>query len=299
MSQKRCEYCHKFITANKPYCRFCGKQQSSASFWGPLPKNYVLEGRYTIEALIGQGGEAFVYRAVSRSSGRFCAVKEKTIYMWPPKEKPFAIRSFLQEINILLRLRHPNLPKVHDFFHDKVSERYYLIMDYVDGPDLEQKLLQQGQPFPEGQVRDWAIQLCHVLTYLHEQQPAVIFRDVKPENILLDQEGKILLVDFSTARFFQPKKANDTHIIGTPGYAAPEQYTGQTDARSDIHNLGVTLWRLLTLQEPADNPSPLPGVRTYNKRISTKMEAIIQKATAPEPIDRFQTAQGLSTALSR
>lgn len=300
MSNKLCEHCKKAIPIDSKFCAFCGNRQSTQSLTGQLPAQYMLDGRYIIDKLIGQGGMGAVYHAVdTRINGRICAIKEMSVMSLPAEEQAPAIQNFQREAELLAKLRHPNLPMVHDYFSVD-HNRYYLVMDYVDGSTLENLLVQNGQPFSEAQVRTWALQLCDVLAYLHSQTPPIIFRDLKPENIMLDQREKLKLIDFGIARFFQKAKTKDTQIMGTPGYVPPEQYgQGQTDPRSDVYSLGVTLWRLLTMQEPSSNPYRLAGVRNYNKNISNELENIIQNATKLAPEDRYQTAEAFQEALEK
>lgn len=300
MSKKLCQNCQQLIAIDAQFCGFCGTRQATQPLTGRLPPQHKLDDRYVIESLIGQGGMGAVYRALdTRFTGRICAIKEMSVLSLLPEERPYAVRSFQQEAELLATLKHPNLPQVHDFFSDNTNGRHYLVMDYVEGADLEDMLYQNGHPFSEAQVRGWAEQLCDVLTYLHSQSPPVIFRDLKPDNIMLDKHGQLKLIDFGIARFFQPSKSKDTQAMGTPGYVPPEQYgKGQTDPRSDVYSLGVTLWRLLTVQDPTDDPYQLPGVRTYNQNVSPELESTIIKAMELKPEARFQSTQDLKNALT-
>lgn len=301
MSQKYCFHCGKTILFDAQFCNFCGQAQpqTTQTLTGRLPAQFKLDNRYIIESLIGQGGMGAVYRAVdTRIIGRVCAIKEMSVLSLPAPERLQAVQSFQQEAQLLATLKHPNLPQVHDFFQDGTSGRHYLVMDFVKGATLEELLLRQGQPFNEQQVRTWGRQLCNVLHYLHSQSPPVIFRDLKPQNIMLDQNGQIKLIDFGIARFFKPTQSKDTQAFGTIGYAPPEQHgREQTDPRSDVYSLGATLWRLLTAQDPADNPYGLPGVRRYNTAVSPELEAVIQRAMQLRPEDRFQLALEFRDAL--
>lgn len=299
MSQKLCQQCQQPIPIASQFCAFCGYQQVSQSLTGQLPPDAQLDGRYVIDTLLGQGGMGAVYKVVdTRISGRVCAIKEMSVLSLPAHEQAQAVQGFRQEAQFLAKLKHPNLPQVHDYFSESSTGRHYLVMDYVAGATLEEKLQQNGRPFSEDQVRTWAIQLCDVLTYLHRQTPPVIFRDLKPDNIMVDKQGQLKLIDFGIARFFKPAQSKDTQAIGTPGYASPEQHgKGQTDARSDVYGLGVTLWRLLTMHDPANNPFHLPSVRSYNSAVSTDLEVVIQRTMQLRPEDRFQTTQELRTAL--
>lgn len=301
MSQKYCFHCGKTILFDAQFCNFCGhaQPQTTQTLTGRLPAQFKLDNRYIIESLIGQGGMGAVYRAVdTRIIGRVCAIKEMSVLSLPAPERPQAVQSFQQEAQLLATLKHPNLPQVHDFFQDGTSGRHYLVMDFVQGATLEELLLRQGQPFDEQQVRTWGRQLCDVLHYLHSQFPPVIFRDLKPQNIMLDNSRQIKLIDFGIARFFKATQSKDTQAFGTIGYAPPEQHgREQTDPRSDVYSLGATLWRLLTAQDPADNPYGLPGVRRYNTAVTPELEAIIQRAMQLRPEDRFQTALEFRDAL--
>ena len=190
-----------------------------------------------------------------------------------------AVAQFRREAQLLRRLRHPNLPPVSDEF--AIGDRNYLVMEYVPGSTLQQMLDRGEGPFPESRVVAWANQLCDVLDYLHRQQPPIIFRDLKPANIMIDREGTVKLIDFGIARLFTPGKSRDTTTLGTPGYAAPEQYgKGQTDARSDLYALGATLPFLLTARDPADEPFKFPPARRLNPAVPAELEAVVARAVA-------------------
>ncbi len=301
MSQKYCFHCGKTILFDAQFCNFCGQAQpqTTQTLTGRLPAQFMLDNRYIIESLIGQGGMGAVYRVVdTRIVGRICAIKEMSVLSLPVPERPPAAQNFQQEAQLLATLKHPNLPQVHDFFQDGTSGRHYLVMDFVQGATLEELLLRQGRPFTEQQVRTWGWQLCEVLHYLHSQSPPVIFRDLKPQNIMLDNNEQLKLIDFGIARFFKAAQSKDTQAFGTMGYAPPEQHgRGQTDPRSDVYSLGATLWRLLTVQDPADDPYRLPSVRRYNTAVSAELEAVIQRAMQLRPEDRFQSALEFRDAL--
>jgi formylglycine-generating enzyme required for sulfatase activity len=300
MSQKFCIQCSQPLNMTAQFCSACGRRQPAMT--GQLTPQTMLDNRYVIDQLLGQGGMGAVYRAIDlRISGRVCAIKEMSALSVPAHDRPQAIRNFQQEAELLARLSHPNLPKVHDRFEDAATNRHYLVMDFVEGYTLEQLLMmQQGRPLPETQVRVWAWQLCDVLTYLHNQNPPIIFRDLKPANIMLEPDGKIKLIDFGIARFFKLKQTKDTQAMGTLGYVPPEQQgRGQTDPRSDIYSLGVTLWRLLTAQEPADNPYNLPPVQHCNPVVSHELNNVIAQAMQLQPDRRFQTALEFRNALQQ
>ncbi len=262
----------------------------------------ILLGRYRIVRTLGIGGMGAVYLAQDvRLANRSVAVKE----MIPdpsasPVEQAQAQWQFQQEASMLASLDHSNLPRVSDHFTERGN--HYLVMDYVDGETLEDILNRTPGFLPESQVLHWATQLCDVLTYLHSRQPAVIFRDLKPGNIMVDRGGTVKLIDFGIARVFKPGKTTDTLRMGTLGYAPPEQYAGkgQTDVRSDIYGLGATLHHLLTRRDPTQHPpfsfNTVPP-RSLNSSMSPHVEATITKAVAYDRAQRFQTASEMKQAM--
>jgi serine/threonine protein kinase len=266
----------------------------------------VLQNRYRIIRQIGGGGQALVYLAEDTDRGGLRAIKELT----PdpnasPQERQAAYDQFQREARILTELNHPNLARVWDHF--RVGGNAYLVMDYIEGKTLQEILDQASGFLPEAAVLRWAGQLCDVLGYLHGQHPPIIFRDLKPSNVMLDRSDTVKLIDFGIARIFDPRKKTDTLKMGTPGYAPLEQYAGQgqTDACSDIHALGATLYHLLTRHEPEPaparvlpgQPDPLQPVRAHNPKIRPATEAALTKAMAVDPVQRFQTALEMKRAL--
>jgi serine/threonine protein kinase len=194
-------------------------------------------------------------------------------------------------------LNHPGLARVSNFFNE--GEMWFLVMDWVDGETLSDRLRAAGGRLPVSESIAVIDQLCDVLQYLHNQQPPVIFRDLKPSNIMVNQQGQVKLIDFGTARFFKPEQSRDTVNLGTPGYAAPEQYggIGQSDGRVDIYSLGVVLHELVTGHNPTITPFRLPPITTLNPSTSPHLERIVQKATSMEAGERFQTVAELQHAL--
>jgi serine/threonine-protein kinase len=294
--------CPSCGTANKPQARFCS--HCATALKGPAPQagmlqpNAVLAGRYVIVRKVGGGGMGAVYLATDqRIPGKLWAIKEMSdAAITNPLDKQRAVDAFQREAQLLATLDHGNLPKVSDYFTE--GGKHYLVMDFIQGRTLEQVL--HGTPgfLAEDEVVRWALQLCDVLIYLHGRQPPIIFRDLKPANIMLDNDRRIKLIDFGIARSFQPGKSRDTQVMGTPGYAAPEQYgAGQTDARSDIYALGVTLHALLTGYDPSLSPFNLPPARNINPRLSSTVEAVIARATQADVTTRFQTAEETKQAL--
>lgn len=240
-----------------------------------------------------------VYQAADqRFIGKSWAIKEMSDAGLNPIECQRAIQDFQREANMLAGLNHPNLPRVVDNFEE--NGKWYLVMDFIEGETLEEKLEQSAAPLRQDEVIDWAIQLCDVLTYLHTQNPSLIFRDLKPSNIMREPKtGRVKLIDFGIARFFKSGKARDTAMLGTVGYTPPEQHgQGQTDARSDIYALGVTMHQLLTKYDPTTTPFNLPASCSLNRLIPAPLEQVVLTATQLDPNKRFQSAQTMRQALA-
>src|SRR5215471_7043295 len=271
---------------------------------GALILGNLLSGRYRIIKLVGKGGFGAVYKARDErfQAQRMVAIKEMSDASLNPSERIQAIRDFRHEADLLVQLKHPNLPDVSDFFEE--GGKAYLVMEYIEGKTLEKEQDDVGGPLGEALVMGWALQLCDVLNYLHSQPQPIIFRDMKPSNVMLTTSGQIKLIDFGIARIFKKVAAKDTTSMGSQGYAPLEQYgRGQTDARSDIYALGATLYDLLTKEVPTDaptrriNPQVFEAPRQLNPGITPKVEAIVLKAMEQEPKDRFQSAAEMFQAI--
>ncbi|MDQ7823139.1 MAG: bifunctional serine/threonine-protein kinase/ABC transporter substrate-binding protein [Candidatus Eremiobacteraeota bacterium] len=256
-----------------------------------LPNGTMLSGRYRILSNFAKGGMSNLYLCEDlRLPGKKWVIKELAAQYSDPREQVKAQEHFRREADLLARLEHKNLPKVNDFFHE--NNKSYFVMEFVEGRDLSRILTESPGPVPEKQVAEWGIQVATVLYFLHRQEPPVVFRDMKPSNVMLSANNTIKLIDFGIARHFSPAKKGDTMRIGSPGYAPPEQYSGQTDPRSDIFSLGVTLYQLLTKYDPASTQTPFkfPPVRNLNPSISPRMAEIIEKAIQIDPDRRYQNA---------
>lgn len=255
---------------------------------GLLVSGSILQDRYRITQLLGQGGMGAIYLATdTRFSSKTCVIKEMLDHFTDPEQRAQATESFHREADLLATFKHPGIPEVFDRFTE--ANRHYLVMEYINGTDLEQRLIDRGEPFGEKEVIGWAIQCCDVLSYLHHQKPPIIYRDMKPANIITMDWGKVYLVDFGIARFFNPVTRGT--MIGTQGYAPPEQYRGQVEPRSDLYALGATLHYLLTMRDPQNEPPfSFPPLRTLNPEASEAMEALILKALDPEVEQRFASA---------
>ena len=298
-----CPSCGTRNVATARFCHQCATPLAGATSQvglgtGLLPPQSMLANRYIIFQKVGQGGMGAVYQATDTRLGhKPVAVKEMSdAAITDPLEKQQARQAFEQEAQMLATLNHPNLPRVTDNFSE--GGKQYLVMDFIEGQALEEVLNQTPGFLDEEVVVDWGVQLCEVLDYLHRQQLPVIFRDLKPANIMLDRDGKVKLIDFGIARLFKPGKAADTASFGTAGYAPPEQYgKGQTDARSDIYALGATLHNLLTKHDPAQTPFHFPPVRSLNSNVSGAVDQAILRAVAQNPNQRWQSARQMQHAL--
>ena len=262
---------------------------------GQLDRRTLLHKRYHIQRVIGQGGMGAVYQAKDVKRQTVCAIKEMSLSMVPAHERQQAIQNFKIEAKMLWGLNHPNLPAFTGFFSE--GQRYYMVMEYVDGSTLEELLERNGGPFSERRVLGWARQLCDVLEYLHTQNPPIIFRDMKPGNIMLTRNGRIKLIDFGIARFFRSSSSQDTQLLGTPGFAPPEQYgRTQTDERSDLYSLAITLFQMLT-NTLSESGFGLKDVRLINSQISLSVARALEKAAALNPEERYDSVSEFRRAL--
>ncbi len=248
----------------------------------------VIEGKYEILKEIGRGGMSTVYLAMDRRLNKQWAVKEIR-KKGSGKNDEIVVNSLLAEANLMKRLDHPSLPRIVDIIDNGVT--IYVVMDYIEGESLD-KILEEYGAQPEELVIGWAKQLCDALSYLHSQKPPIIYRDMKPANIMLKPEGNIKIIDFGIAREYKEQSLADTTVLGTKGYAPPEQYSGQTDPRSDIFALGMTMHHLLTGIDPR-NGEPYAPVRQWNPELSEGIEAIINRCVEPAAENRYQSCTDL------
>jgi len=254
----------------------------------------LVDGKYKILNKVGQGGMSVVYLAMNEKANKQWAVKE--VRKDGIKDFEIVKQGLVAETDILKKLSHPNLPSIVDVIDTEDS--FIIIMDYIQGNSLNKALDEYGAQ-PQEYVIDWAKQLCDVLGYLHSRTPAIIYRDMKPANIMLKPDGNVTLIDFGTAREFKEKNLADTTCLGTVGYAAPEQFggMGQTDARTDIYCLGATLYHLVTGMNPCEPPYEIKPIREINPALSSGLERILLKCTQRDPNDRYQSAAELMYAL--
>lgn len=269
---------------------------------GTLPPNTLLQNRYLIAGILGMGGMSTVYQARDMRFAnvtRLCAVKEMANLSPDPQLREMAFQNFEREANILATASHPAMPQIYDFFNE--STRSYLVMELIDGEDLENYMaeLSTAEFLDVSQVVDWALQLCDVLSYLHSHKPQpIVFRDLKPGNIMLDSQGRIRLIDFGIAKVFQTGQKGT--MIGTEGYSPPEQYRGSAEPRGDVYALGATLHHLLTKQDPRLEP-PFSfqerPISTVNPNVNSQLEAAIMRAVEYDIDKRFSSVDEFRKAV--
>ncbi|GHO90645.1 hypothetical protein KSF_006930 [Reticulibacter mediterranei] len=277
--------CDACGTTNQPqavYCRSCGHTLQTVtpniyhSQTGRLLANVLLKQRYRIIASIGKGGMGAVYHAEDTQLGnRKVAVKEMSQSSLSPQEQQAAADAFRQEALLLARLQHRSLPSIFDHFEE--HGRWYLVMSFIEGETLADYLRHtRSGKLLLSEVLQIGMELCTVLSYLHTQQPAIIFRDLKPSNIMRTSDGHIYLIDFGIARHFKPGQAKDTAYYGSMGYAPPEQYgKAQTTPRSDIYSLGAVLYQLLSGHNPSTTPFRFPPLQSYVSTVPVDLATFI------------------------
>lgn len=254
----------------------------------------LVDGKYKILNKIGQGGMSVVYLAMNERANKQWAIKE--VRKDGVQNFEVVKQGLIAETEMLKKLSHPNLPSIIDVIDGDGT--FLIVVDYIEGHHLESVVKEYGVQSQED-VIEWAKQLCDVLSYLHSRKPPIIYRDMKPSNVMLKPDGKVMLIDFGTAREFKENSVADTTCLGTQGYAAPEQYGGhgQTDARTDIYCLGATLYHLLTGHNPSEPPYEMYPIRYWNPELSAGLEEIILKCTQKNPDDRYQNCGELLYAL--
>lgn len=250
----------------------------------------VIDGKYKVLNQIGHGGMSTVYLAMNERANKQWAIKE--VRKEGVQNFEVVRQSLTVEIEMLKKMNHPYLPSIVDVIDQEDS--FLIVMDYIEGNTLLQLLKEYG-PQPQEYIVEWGKQLCEVLGYLHSRKPAIIYRDLKPANIMLKPNGAITLIDFGTAREYKADNIEDTTCLGTYGYAAPEQFggMGQTDARTDIYCLGMTLYHLLTGHNPCEPPYELKDIRQIRPDVSEGLVKIIGKCTQKNPEERYRTSEEL------
>jgi len=295
--------CSKCGEENKEEARFCNGcggslliDPSEFEPVEPLTSNHILIERYRIEELIKSGGMGAVYKGYDLRLNKIVAIKELIKLSMSLKERQNDIKRFEREANMLANLHHKYLPRVIDYF--TVENKYYLVMDFVEGQDLNTILSREGNPsLSEDKILPWIMQTCEVMDYLHNQLPPIIYRDLKPSNIMVNNSDKtIKLVDFGIARSIDPEYYTSNTIIGTLGYAPLEQYQGKAEIRSDIYALGATMHHLLTGQKPV--PFDFKAIKDINPEVSERMNNIVMKALSAKTEDRFSSIKEFNDALT-
>lgn len=280
-SQLYCPLCGAGNPVDSSTCFAC--DQPLLSVMDHASSNTLLQERYQILAQVGTGGFGAVYKAAdTRAHNQTVAIKQINLRGLTPQETIEATDGFNREVQLLSALTHARLPHIHDHFTD--PDHWYLVMDFIDGETLEHYLRDVASPTSQATIRalpldevfDIGLQLCDVLAYLHTNQPPIIFRDLKPANIMRVPGGKLSLIDFGIARHFKPGQLKDTIPFGSPGYAAPEQYgRAQTTPRADIYSLGALLYHLLSRVDPAETPFSFAPLRLYGQIGLTELETLI------------------------
>ena len=240
---------------------------------------YVLNRRWEVVDKLGQGGMGTVFMARDlnlpnlNDQKRACVVKQLRDDFFREEDREKALQFFFREAQVLAALNHPNIVRILDFFTEEGKS--FLVMEYVQGQNLHEMVMKRQEPFSEEMVVEWAVQICDVLHYLHTHDPPVIYRDLKPSNIMIDVHDHVKLVDFGIARPFEESEDN-THVV-SQGYSPPEQYWGAADPRSDVYALGCTMYFLLTGEDPAALNVASP--KAVNPDISDHIDEVIQRST--------------------
>ncbi len=314
-----CNECGAFVAEQAILCTVCGKSPHALTPSPSVPvaalpaarvtcppaeslqPGALFAQRYRILDKVGEGGFGVTYRAEDlERHRRFVAIKQINLRLLSPQKMIEATDSFNREVGYLSRLKHDDIPRIYDYFTD--PDHWYVVMDYIAGETLEDKLkkVRRGR-FSTQKVLDIGMALCDVLGYLHAQQQPIVFRDVKPANIMLTKTGRIYLIDFGIARHYAPGQTRDTAPLGSPGYAAPEQYgKAQTTAQTDIYGLGATLQTLLTGKEPLEIviSSEKQG-RKIKRRVPRRLRPLLQQMLERDASQRPQSMEEVKEHLQR
>ncbi len=275
--------------------------QSAPTVPTMLSPGTILQGRYQVEAPIGIGGMSVVYRGRDlrfKDVVRYCAIKEMVQSAPDSQTRLLNLKNFQREAGLLATLQHPAIPKVYDFFEE--NGKVYLVLEFIPGKDLETVLEEHGKPLDEERVARWALQICDVLSYLHNHKPEpIVFRDMKPSNVMVVGDDRIVLIDFGIARTLNRSDRKGT-MIGTEGYSPPEQYRGIAEPVGDIYAFGATLHHLLTNTDPRlETPFTFQErpIRQINPTVSPEMEAVVARALEYDMAARWQSAEEFRQAL--
>lgn len=260
-----------------------------------LAPDAVVAGQYQVMRLLGEGasGRVWLVRDLKEKGHRW-ALKELTPGggEMSPKESRELVQ---REIQFLRSLHHPGLPRLIDVIEENGNE--YVIMERIEGFTLEQVRTNQGGRLKPADVVAWMSQACAVLEYLHSRHPAVVYRDMKPSNLMLSSDGQVRLVDLGIARSYNPTRPGDTHLVGTPGYCPPEQYQGRTSPATDVYATGATMFQLLSGEDPEQYKFRFPRVAALVPEVSDALDAVIDRCLQQKPADRYADAAELLRAL--
>jgi hypothetical protein len=302
-----CDVCGAANQTQATLCFACGHPlEASAQDTVPLSpaeppvSRPLLARRYRLLALVGEGGFGAVYKAVDlQRDEALVALKQIHLSGLRPRDVIEATETFNREVGMLSGLKHPNLPRIYQHF--TAAEHWYVAMDFIEGQTLEEYLTSaKGGYLPVEEVLEIGIQLCSVLSYLHTQHPPIIFRDVKPANVMRTTTGLLYLIDFGIARRFTPGQRRDTTVLGSPGYAPPEQYgTAQTTAQSDIYSLGATLRSLLTGTDPAVSASGSTSPDVQEQGVPAELDQLLVQMLEPEADKRPASMEVVKQALQQ
>ncbi len=297
MAEQFCDNCGLANAETARFCQHCAAPLLFKHSTGDLPEQTLLGNRYQLESRIGQGGMGAVYKAAdTRFNNRSVAIKEMSRAGLTPARIQEAEDAFERESRLLADLVHPNLPRIYDYFTEE--ERSYLVMDFIEGETLEEYLEHKGGgPVTLEQALDWGMQICDVLGHLHTHQPPIIFRDLKPSNVMLSN-GHVYLIDFGIARIFKPGQSHDTVAFGSPGFAAPEQYgKAQSTPRSDIYSLGALLHCLLTGVDPSEQPFFFRPASELNPVVPAELEDLLKRMLELKVENRPASTQEVAKTL--
>jgi serine/threonine protein kinase len=275
-------------------------QEGEVEYSQQLQAGATLENRYLIQSVLGIGGMGAVYRARDMhfpNVTKLVAVKEMVNRAVDPMVRSTIVRNFEREANLLASLNHRAIPNIYDYF--TLNDRSYLVIEYIEGHDLEALINNSNEFISQERVIRWAVELCDVLSFLHNHKPEpVIFRDMKPSNVMINKNDHAVLIDFGIAKHFDSGQKGT--MIGTEGYSPPEQYRGEATPLADLYALGATLHHVLTRRDPRLEPPFSFGerrIRQFNPGISPQLESAIEKALHYNPSDRFQDAISMKDAL--
>ncbi|EFH80353.1 serine/threonine-protein kinase [Ktedonobacter racemifer] len=297
-----CQVCGAANESTVAYCFSCGQYLAAEQEHMDEGNASLLHGRYQLGELLGSGGFSVVYRARdTREDGRPVAIKQINLQGLSAEEAIEATDTFNREVSILSTLSHPQVPLIYDHFRDQ--DHWYLVLEYVAGRTLESHLAtwkEQGKHLSLEEILSMGLQLCRILKYLHNRQPPLIYRDLKPSNIMRTLTGTLYLIDFGIARHFRPGQGRDTQPLGSPGYAAPEQYgRAQTTPQADIYSLGALLYQLLSGYDPSDNPGSLPPLHLDHQAHGMELAGLVTRMLSPNPIARPGSVQAVAEELNR